>query len=58
MRRNTLRASAIGATLLAAIATTALADINDNEFEFVGREVEQGEATVAMQRMLALKAAP
>jgi hypothetical protein len=58
MRRNTLRAGAIGATLLAAMATTALADIKDYEFQLVGEEVRQGAATVAMQKMLALKAAP
>jgi len=58
MRRNTLRAGAIGATLLAAMANGALADIKDYEFQLVGGEVRQGATTVAMQKMLALMTAP
>jgi YtkA-like protein len=49
MQRKTLRASAIGAALLAAMATTALADIKDYEFQLVDKEVKQGEATIAVK---------
>ena len=49
MPRKTLRAAAIGAALLAAIAATALADSKDYEFQLVDNEVKQGEATVAVK---------
>jgi hypothetical protein len=49
MRRNSVRAGAIGAALLAAMATTAVADIKDYEFQLVDKEVKQGEATIAVK---------
>ena len=49
MQRQFLRAAAIGAALLAAMATTVLADIKDYEFQLVDKEVKQGEATVAVK---------
>jgi hypothetical protein len=49
MQRNFLRAAAIGAVLLAAMATTALADIKDYEFQLVDKEVKQGEAMISVK---------
>jgi len=49
MPRKTLRAAAIGAALLAAMAVTALADSKDYEFQLVDKEVKQGEATIAVK---------
>lgn len=49
MQRKSLRAAAIGAALLAAMATSALADIKDYEFQLVDKEVKQGEATIAVK---------
>jgi hypothetical protein len=49
MRRNALRAVALGAVLLAATATTALAGINDYEFQLINKEVKQGEAVIAVR---------
>ena len=49
MQRKTLRAAAIGAALLAAMAATALADSKDYEFQLVDKEVKQGEATIAVK---------
>jgi hypothetical protein len=49
MQRKILRAAAIGAALLAAMAATALADIKDYEFQLVDNEVKQGEATIAVK---------
>lgn len=49
MRRNSLRAGAIGAALLAAMATTSLADSKDYEFQLIDREVKQGEAVIAVK---------
>ena len=43
MQRNSLRAAAIGAALLAAMAGSALADIKDYEFQLVDKEVKQGD---------------
>ncbi len=48
MQRKRLRAAAIGAALLA-MATTALADIKDYEFQLVDKEVKQGEATIGVK---------
>ncbi len=42
MQRKTLRAAAIGAALLAAMAATALADSKDYEFQLVDKEVKTG----------------
>jgi hypothetical protein len=47
MRRNALRAAAFGAVLLAAMVTTALAGINDYEFQLINKEVKQVEAVIA-----------
>ena len=44
MQLKTLRAVAIGAVLLSAMAATALADSKDYEFQLVDKEVKQGEA--------------
>ena len=49
MQRKTLRAAAIGAALLAAMAATALADSKDYEFQLVDKEVKHGEATIAVK---------
>jgi hypothetical protein len=49
MQRRTLRAAAMGAALLAAMAATALADSKDYEFQLVDEEVKQGEATIAVK---------
>lgn len=49
MTRTLLRAAAIGAALLAAYATPALADGKDYEFQLVAKEVKQGEATIAVK---------
>lgn len=49
MTRSTLRVVALGAALLTALATTALADIKDYEFQLVEKEVKKGEATVAVK---------
>jgi hypothetical protein len=49
MQCKSLRAAAVGAALLAAMAATALADIKDYEFQLIDTEVKQGEATVAVK---------
>ena len=49
MQRNSLRAAATGAVLLAAMAATALADIKDYEFQLVDKEVKKGEAVIAVK---------
>jgi hypothetical protein len=49
MQRSTLRAAAIGAALLTAMAGSALANINDYEFQLVDKEVKQGEAVIAVK---------
>jgi len=49
MRRNSVRAGAIGAALLAAMATPAVADIKDYEFQLVDKQVKQGEAVIAVK---------
>ena len=49
MQRKSLRAAAVGAALLAAMAANALADSKDYEFQLVDKEVKQGEATIAVK---------
>jgi hypothetical protein len=49
MQHFTLRAAAIGVALLTAMAGSALADINDYEFQLVYKEVKQGEAVIAVK---------
>jgi hypothetical protein len=49
MQRKSMRAAAIGAGLLAAMSTTALADIKDYEFQLVDKEAKRGEATIAVK---------
>jgi hypothetical protein len=49
MQRKTLRAAALGAALLATMATTVLADSKDYEFQLVDKQVKQGEATIAVK---------
>ena len=48
MQRKHLRAAAIGAVILA-MASSALADVKDYEFQLVDSEVKQGEATIAVR---------
>ena len=49
MQRNFLRAAAVGAVLLAAMATTALADIKDYEFQLIDKDVKKGAAIIAIK---------
>ncbi len=49
MRRNSLRAGAIGTALLTAMTTTSLADSKDYEFQLIDKEVKQGEAVIAVK---------
>lgn len=49
MKRAHLRAAALGSALLIALATTALADIKDYEFQLVDKEVNHGAATIAVK---------
>lgn len=48
MTRSILRVAAFGGPLLA-VATSALADVKDYEFQLVEKEVKQGAATVAIK---------
>jgi hypothetical protein len=47
MQRYSLRAAAMGAVL--AVATSALADLKDYEFQLVDKEVKQGEVIIAVK---------
>jgi hypothetical protein len=49
MQRSLLRAAALGAALLTAMATTAMADVKDYEFQLVDKGVKQGEAVIAVK---------
>lgn len=49
MQRINLRAAAAGVALLMAMATTALADIKDYEFQLVDKEVKHGEAVISVK---------
>lgn len=49
MRRNSLRAGAIGTALLTAMTTTSLADSKDYEFQLIDKAVKQGEAVIAVK---------
>jgi hypothetical protein len=49
MQRRSLRAAALGAALLTAMATAALADVKDYEFQLVDKEVKQGDAVIAIK---------
>lgn len=49
MQRSSLRAAALGAALLTATATTAMADVKDYEFQLVDKEVKKGEAVIAVK---------
>jgi hypothetical protein len=49
MPRYSLRAAALSTALLTAMATTALADIKDYEFQLVDKEVKQGQAVIAVK---------
>ena len=49
MQRNCLSAAALGALLLAAMASSALADTKDYEFQLIDKEVKQGEAVIAVK---------
>jgi YtkA-like len=49
MQRKILRAAALGAAVLSAMATNARADIADYEFQLVEPSVKQGAATLAVK---------
>jgi YtkA-like len=49
MRRNFVRAAALGAVLLSAMAPAAVADSKDYEFQLVDKEVKQGAATISVK---------
>ncbi len=49
MQAKYLRSAAVAAALLVAMATSALADIKDYEFQLIDKEVKQGEATIAVK---------
>jgi len=49
MKRISLRAAAVGTVLLTTIATSALADIKDYEFQLIEKELKQGEAVVSVK---------
>lgn len=49
MTRTSLRAAAMGAALLVAGFSSALADITDYEFQLVDKELKQGEAIIAVK---------
>lgn len=49
MKRTSLCAVALGTALLTTIATSALADIRDYEFQLVEKELKQGEAVVSVK---------
>jgi hypothetical protein len=49
MQAKYLRSAAVAAALLVAMATSALADIKDYEFQLIDTEVKQGEATIAVK---------
>ena len=49
MQRNTLRAVALGAALLALVSVAAVADEKDYEFQLVDKEVKQGDAVIAVK---------
>lgn len=49
MQRTSVRVVAFGAALLAAMASSAFADIKDYEFQLVDKEVKQGQATLAVK---------
>jgi hypothetical protein len=49
MKRTSLGAAALGTALLATLATSALADIKDYEFQLVEKELKQGDAVVSVK---------
>lgn len=49
MKNPTMRAAALGAALLSVIASPALADIKDYQFQLVEKELKQGEAVVSVR---------
>lgn len=49
MKRTSLCAVALGTALLTTIATSALADIRDYQFQLVEKELKQGEAVVSVK---------
>jgi len=49
MKRPSLRAAALGTALHATLASPALADIKDYEFQLVEKELKQGEAVVSVK---------
>ena len=49
MKRTSLGAAALGTALLATLATSALADNKDYEFQLVEKELKQGDAVVSVK---------
>lgn len=49
MQRKSLPAATIGAALLIVMATSAVADIKEYEFQLVDKEVKHGTATIAVK---------
>lgn len=49
MKRTSLRAAALGTALLTTIASPALADIKDYEFQLIEKELKHGEAVVSVK---------
>ena len=49
MQRKILRAAALGAAVLSTLATNALADIADYEFQLVEPSLKQGAATLVVK---------
>ena len=46
---SALRAAAVGAAFVICLASTALADIKDYEFQLVDKSVKEGEAVIAVK---------
>jgi len=49
MKRTSLCAAALGTALLTTIATSALADSKDYEFQLIEKELKQGDAVVSVK---------
>ncbi|RUO98582.1 FixH family protein [Hyphomicrobium sp.] len=49
MKSSSLRAAATGVALLMAMASTALADVKDYEFQLLDKEVKEGPATLSVK---------
>jgi hypothetical protein len=49
MIENYARAAAVAAALIMAMATSAVADVKDYEFQLVSQEVKKGDAVIAVK---------